>query len=183
MQDEAVRILQDHVQSDSGGLPAGQARGKVILPCGTGKTRISLRIVEELTPAGNVSVVLCPSIALVAQIRREYLQHATGVINALAICSDKTAGYDPKKEYKRDTLKDPAVPAGDEVSGKMPVASPSQLAGESPPKLSRKKHLTGRYRLWYSSLSSKLAKPAKIAVSPATGYNCGEIQRPRPGRW
>ena len=68
MQDEAVRILQDHVQSDSGGLPAGQARGKVILPCGTGKTRISLRIVEELTPAGNVSVVLCPSIALVAQI-------------------------------------------------------------------------------------------------------------------
>ena len=113
MQDEAVaaavRVLQDHVQSDSGGLPTGQARGKVILPCGTGKTRISLRIVEELTPAGNVSVVLCPSIALVAQIRREYLQHATGVINALAVCSDETAGYDPKNEDKRDTLKDPTA--------------------------------------------------------------------------
>ena len=111
MQDEAVatavRVLQDHVQSDSGGLPAGQARGKVILPCGTGKTRISLRIVEELTPPGNVSVVLCPSIALVAQIRREYLQHATGSFNALAVCSDETAGYDPNKEEKRDTLKDP----------------------------------------------------------------------------
>ena len=42
MQDEAVataiRVLQDHVQKDSGGLPAGQARGKIILPCGTGKT-------------------------------------------------------------------------------------------------------------------------------------------------
>ena len=113
MQDEAVatavRVLQDHVQSDSGGLPRGQARGKVILPCGTGKTRISLRIVEELTPAGNVSVVLCPSIALVAQIRREYLQHARGSINALAVCSDETAGYDPKKEDQRDTLKDPTA--------------------------------------------------------------------------
>ena len=113
MQDEAVatavRVLQEHVQSDSGGLPAGQARGKIILPCGTGKTRISLRIVEELTPAGNVSVVLCPSIALVAQIRREYLQHRTGSINALAVCSDETAGYDPKKEEKRDTSKDPTA--------------------------------------------------------------------------
>ena len=113
MQDEAVAtticVLQDLVQKDSGGLPAGQARGKIILPCGTGKTRISLRIVEELTPAGNVSVVLCPSIALVAQIRREYLQQARGSINALAVCSDETAGYDPKKEDQRDTLKDPTA--------------------------------------------------------------------------
>ena len=113
MQDEAiataVRVLQDHFRSASGGLPVGQARGKIILPCGTGKTRISLRIVEALTPSGGVSVVLCPSIALVAQIRREYLQHAVGPINALAVCSDETAGYDPKKEEKRDTATDPTA--------------------------------------------------------------------------
>ena len=110
MQSEAVaksvRILREHEQSNSGGLPFGQARGKIILPCGTGKTRISLRIVEELTPSGAVSVVLCPSIALVAQIRREYLQHAEVGVRALAVCSDETAGYDPKKEDKRDTEKD-----------------------------------------------------------------------------
>ena len=113
MQDEAVataiRVLQEHVRSASGGLPVGQARGKIILPCGTGKTRISLRIVESLTPAGGVSVVLCPSIALVAQIRREYLQHASGPINALAVCSDETAGYDPKKEERRNTAADPTA--------------------------------------------------------------------------
>ena len=33
--------------------PRGEARGRIILPCGTGKTRISLRIVEELTPPGG----------------------------------------------------------------------------------------------------------------------------------
>ena len=113
MQDEAVataiRVFQEHVRSASGGLPVGQARGKIILPCGTGKTRISLRIVESLTPAGGVSVVLCPSIALVAQIRREYLQHASGPINALAVCSDETAGYDPKKEGVRNITKDPTA--------------------------------------------------------------------------
>ena len=51
---ESVRILREHVPSDTGGLPAGQARGKIILPCGTGKTRISLRIIEELTSPGGV---------------------------------------------------------------------------------------------------------------------------------
>ena len=113
MQDEAVsesvRLLQEHARSDSGGLPKGQARGRLILPCGTGKTRISLRIVETLTPPGELSIALCPSIALVAQIRREYLQHAQAPIRALAVCSDQTAGYDPKKENSRDTGRDPWV--------------------------------------------------------------------------
>ncbi len=106
---ESIRILKDHKGSDSGGLPVGEARGKIILPCGVGKTRVSLRIVEELTPKGQLSVVLCPSIALVAQIRREYLQHTSTNIRALAVCSDKTAGYDPKKESSRNATKDPTV--------------------------------------------------------------------------
>ena len=105
----------------------GQARGKVILPCGTGKTRISLRIVEKLTPPGEVSVVLCPSIALVAQIRREYLQYTEKTIRALAVCSDETAGYDPKKEGSRNTTKDPTVDNSNvsaaELKGKVTTVS------------------------------------------------------------
>jgi predicted helicase len=115
MQDEAVaesvRILREHEQSGSGGLPPGQARGRIILPCGTGKTRISLRIVEALTPPGELSIVLCPSIALVAQIRREYLQHAAAGVRGLAVCSDETAGYDPRKEGGRNTAEDPTADA------------------------------------------------------------------------
>ena len=113
MQDEvvaqSVRILKEHEQTESGGLPLGQARGKIILPCGTGKTRISLRIIEELTQRGELSIVLCPSIALVAQIRREYLQHTTIGVRALAVCSDDTAANDPKKEGVRNTAKDPTA--------------------------------------------------------------------------
>ena len=109
---ESVRILREHAGSDSGGSPRGEARGRIILPCGTGKTRISLQIVEELTPPGAVSVVLCPSIALVAQIRREYLQYAAARIDVLAVCSDQTAGYDPKKEGVRNPTQDPTVDNG-----------------------------------------------------------------------
>ena len=113
MQGEAinasVQVLREHEKSDSGGLPVGQARGKIILPCGTGKTRISLRIVEQLTQPGKLSIVLCPSIALVAQIRREYLQYAEEPFRALAECSDVTAGYDPKREGVRNTASDPTV--------------------------------------------------------------------------
>ena len=135
MQDEAVaqsiRILKEHEQSKSGGLPAGQARGKIILPCGTGKTRISLRIVEELTPPGELSIVLCPSIALVAQIRREYLQNTTRELRALAVCSDETAGYDPKKEGSRNTTTDPTVDnsnvSATEVKGKV-TTDPAEIA-------------------------------------------------------
>ena len=120
MQNEAVersvRILRQHEQSDSGGLPVGEARGKIILPCGTGKTRISLRIVEELTGPGELSIVLCPSIALVAQIRREYLQYAIKGIRPLAVCSDPTtaAGYrrDPKLEEDKASALDPTADHG-----------------------------------------------------------------------
>ena len=128
---ESVRILQEHEQSESGGLPVGQARGKIILPCGTGKTRISLRIVEDLTRPGELSIVLCPSIALVAQIRREYLQHAEADIRALAVCSDETAGYDPKKESTRNTAADPTLDnsnvSASEVKGKV-TTDPAEIA-------------------------------------------------------
>ena len=128
---ESVRVLQEHAHSDSGGLPVGQARGKIILPCGTGKTRISLRIVEQLTPPGELSIVLCPSIALVAQIRREYLQCADTRLRALAVCSDVTAGYDPRKEGTQDTTSDPTLDnsnvSASVVKGKV-TTDPAEIA-------------------------------------------------------
>ena len=128
---ESVRILEEHAQSDRGGSPIGEARGKIILPCGTGKTRISLRIIEELTPPGELSIVLCPSIALVAQIRREYLQYADTRLRALAVCSDVTAGYDPRKESSRNTAADPTLDnsnvSASVVKGKV-TTDPTEIA-------------------------------------------------------
>ena len=135
MQNDAVSIavsrLRGQLETDADGIPIGQARGKIILPCGTGKTRISLRIIEELTPPGGLSVVLCPSIALVAQIRREYLLNSERPIRALAVCSDETAGYDPKKEDQRNTFEevtaDSSNVSADEIKGKV-TTDPEEIA-------------------------------------------------------
>ncbi len=100
-------MLREHVEADTGGLPVGQARGRIILPCGTGKTRIALYITEELTGAGQLAVVLCPSIALVAQIRREFLNCTKVNMRPLTVCSDRTAAYDPKREDSTAHADDP----------------------------------------------------------------------------
>ena len=127
----AVSRLRGQLETDLDGIPIGQARGKIILPCGTGKTRISLRIVEELTPLGGLSVVLCPSIALVAQIRREYRLNSERHIRALAVCSDETAGYDPKKEDQRNTFEevtaDSSNVSANEIKGKV-TTDPEEIA-------------------------------------------------------
>ena len=135
MQNDAVSSvvgrLKGQLETDLDGIPVGQARGKIILPCGTGKTRISLRIVEELTSPGGPSVVLCPSIALVAQIRREYLLNSERPIRALAVCSDETAGYDPKKEGQRNTFEevtaDSSNVSANEIKGKV-TTDPEEIA-------------------------------------------------------
>lgn len=82
----SVRILRAEAENAAG----KSARGKIILPCGTGKTRIALRIIEELTNAGEISAILCPSIALIAQIRLEFLDNAKHKIQMLSVCSDKS---------------------------------------------------------------------------------------------
>ena len=98
----AVERLRANESADEEGIPRGEARGRIVLPCGTGKTRIALRITEELTYPGELSVVLCPSIALVAQIRREFLQHSRLPMRVMAVCSDKGVAADEERVANND---------------------------------------------------------------------------------
>ncbi|MCY4303639.1 MAG: DEAD/DEAH box helicase family protein [Aestuariivita sp.] len=98
----------------------GVARGRIILPCGSGKTRIALRLIEKLTPKGEVSVVLCPSIALVSQIRREFIYHTKENMDVLAVCSDKDAG---KEEGKHDPTADVGFVKVSQVKGNVTTNS------------------------------------------------------------
>ena len=173
----AVSRLKGQLETDLDGIPAGQSRGKIILPCGTGKTRISLQIIEELTPPGGLSVVLCPSIALVAQIRREYLQNAENPIRALAVCSDETAGYDPKKEGQRNTFEevtaDSSNISADEIKGKV-TTDPEEIAqwiGEGAE--------DGRISVIFGTYQSghRIAEALWTSETPAEVLICDEAHR------
>ena len=118
----SVRILRQHAQVND----SGKARGRIILPCGTGKSRIALRIIEELTEPGKVSAVLCPSIALVAQLRGEFLAHCGKSINALAVCSDEGVGRD--KDLASDPTADLGHASASEVKGL--VTTKTDVIGE-----------------------------------------------------
>jgi len=107
---ESVRILLEMANG-----PTGRARGRIILPCGTGKSRIALRIVERLTDVGKVSVILCPSIALVAQLRREFLAYSQKPMRAIAVCSDVTAGSG--SDLSSDPTLDVGQTSASEVKG------------------------------------------------------------------
>ena len=64
----------------------------LVLPCGTGNTRVSMRIMS-VVGTRDLGVVLVPSMALIAQVGREYLSHIGRPVRTLAVCSDTTAGH------------------------------------------------------------------------------------------
>ena len=92
-------------------MPRDAARATLVLPCGTGKTRVSMRIMSELSGPGDLGVVLVPSIALIAQVRREYLSHIGRPVRTLAVCSDATARH-VDVERDPDLAADPTRDAG-----------------------------------------------------------------------
>ncbi|MCY4260700.1 MAG: DEAD/DEAH box helicase family protein, partial [Rhodobacteraceae bacterium] len=117
MQDEVVCNSVARLRELANDNPDGRARGRIILPCGTGKTRIALRIIEKLTPTGQVSVVLCPSIALVSQLRGEFLNHRTCPLKALAVCSDE--GVARGKDLAMDPTSDLSQVSAAEIKGEV----------------------------------------------------------------
>ena len=67
-------------------------RGKLFMACGTGKTLVGLRIAEAAAGHGGRVLVLVPSLALLSQTLRAWLDDATTEIRAFAVCSDSQTG-------------------------------------------------------------------------------------------
>jgi superfamily II DNA or RNA helicase len=62
-------------------------RGQLILPCGTGKTLISLWIQERLNL--NYTLVLFPSLALLRQTKNEWAANRKHYVPYICVCSEK----------------------------------------------------------------------------------------------
>ncbi|STR18929.1 restriction endonuclease Eco57I [Helicobacter pylori] len=82
------------------------ARGKLIMACGTGKTYTSLKIMEALDP--KIMLFLAPSIALLSQTFREYAQEKSEPFYASIVCSDDKTGQ--SKNEDNDDIKFSELP-------------------------------------------------------------------------
>ncbi len=82
------------------------ARGKLIMACGTGKTYTSLKIMEALAP--KITLFLAPSIALLSQTFREYAQEKSEPFYASIVCSDDKTGQ--SKNEDNDDIKFSELP-------------------------------------------------------------------------
>ena len=65
-------------------------RGQLIMACGTGKTYVTLWIMEAL--GAQLTLVLVPSLGLLSQSLREWTFAATTPFEVLCVCSDQTVG-------------------------------------------------------------------------------------------
>jgi superfamily II DNA or RNA helicase len=95
------RPLLEHQRHALKAVTAGftnESRGQLVMACGTGKTRVALAVAEAL--GSQRTLVLVPSLLLVAQTAREWALDARLSFRSLFICSDESvaeragAGYD-----------------------------------------------------------------------------------------
>ncbi len=93
-QTEAINATKEYFSSPK------NARGKLIMACGTGKTYTSLKIMEALDP--KIMLFLAPSIALLSQTFREYAQEKSDPFYASIVCSDDKVGKGKKNKSDDD---------------------------------------------------------------------------------
>lgn len=89
-QTEAINATKEYFSSPK------NARGKLIMACGTGKTYTSLKIMEALDP--KITLFLAPSIALLSQTFREYAQEKSEPFYASIVCSDDKVGQSKNED-------------------------------------------------------------------------------------
>ncbi|RSX57740.1 type ISP restriction/modification enzyme [Bifidobacterium samirii] len=70
---------------------AGHDRCSLVMACGTGKTLTSLRLAEEQVGDGGTVLFLAPSISLVSQSMRDWVNQTRSRINVYVVCSDGKA--------------------------------------------------------------------------------------------
>ncbi|MFP6003590.1 type ISP restriction/modification enzyme [Helicobacter pylori] len=87
---EAINATKEYFSSPK------NARGKLIMACGTGKTYTSLKIMEALDP--KITLFLVPSIALLSQTFREYAQEKSDPFYASIVCSDDKVGQSKNED-------------------------------------------------------------------------------------
>ena len=106
----------------------GHDRGKLILPCGTGKSVVSLWIAEQTVGSAGRVLYLVPSIALMGQTMREWASQRDPEIphRYVGICSDTRAGRNDEDADMAE-LAMPVTTDPEQIAGRLKEVHPESM--------------------------------------------------------
>ena len=93
--DDLVYEPRPYQQDAVGAIETGfqqHPRGKLILPCGTGKSVVALWAAEKMVGEGGRVLYVMPSISLMGQTMREWSTQRQTDQRYIGVCSDSSAG-------------------------------------------------------------------------------------------
>ena len=116
-QQTALNLTHEYFKIDEATHKPLHDRGKLIMACGTGKTFTSLKIAEQETGGCGLVLFLVPSIALLGQTLRAWMQQSSKPIAAICICSDpQVSKQSEKNDNDTTSTVDLALPASTDIS-------------------------------------------------------------------
>jgi len=121
--------LRPHQQEALDAVAKGlekSARGRMIMPCGTGKTFTALNIAEQQAGRGGRVLYLVPSIALLGQTMREWAEHKSLPHRYIGICSDTRAGKNDE-DASLSELEIPVTTQPEKIRAALSKPSPDAL--------------------------------------------------------
>lgn len=113
---EALNATKEHF------LTKNKDRAKIIMACGTGKSLLSVRIIDEIAQNGEIVLFFAPSLALINQMLLEFFKESKSQnYKVFAVCSDYTVGANAQTTLNEDLKSsDIYIPV---------ISNPHKLAG------------------------------------------------------
>ncbi|UAT43047.1 DEAD/DEAH box helicase [Anaplasmataceae bacterium AB001_6] len=90
--DTCKKILRAHQRKALNNVITGfrtSDRGKLIMACGTGKTFTALKITEKIMQKKSIVLFMVPSLSLLSQTLKEWIEEKDRSFDFCAVCSDK----------------------------------------------------------------------------------------------
>ena len=105
---------------------ASNARGQLIMACGTGKTLTALWVKEAMK--AQTTLVLVPSLSLLSQTLKEWTANRTDNFIALCVCSDDTVGKrEDAAKYDVEDLAFPVTTDAQEIAKFLSRSAPKVI--------------------------------------------------------
>ena len=117
---------QDAIDAIAMGFEASR-RGKLILPCGTGKSVVALWAAERLVGESGRVLYVLPSISLLGQTMREWATQRRTLQRYIGVCSDSSAGRRSSEDANLTELSIPVTTDPEAVADALTQESPGEM--------------------------------------------------------